>query len=90
MQQRGVGDGARPDLFVPRAADHGEIIVALHGRLAQHLQLDVDEPDLLVDQLPENSERQIAARWPLCQSLTVHMVQRKLQRLTFSISSLIG
>ncbi|MFX5760899.1 hypothetical protein ABTE44_19410, partial [Acinetobacter baumannii] len=64
--------------------------VALHQRLAHALEFDLDQAVLLVEQCLEALERQSPARWPLCQSLTWHMVQRKLQRLTFSMSSLIG
>ena len=90
MQQRGIGGGAHPDVLVARIADHGEIVVALHGRLAQPLQLDLHNSICSSIKPAERRERQIGARWPLCQSLTAHMVQRKLQRLTFSISSLTG
>ena len=59
MQQRGIGGRPHPDVLVARIADHGEIVVALHGRLAKPLQLDLDKPDLLVDQPPERIERQV-------------------------------
>ena len=90
MQQRGVGRHAHPYTLRTRVFDHLEIIIALHQGLAQAVQLDLDEPMLLVDDVPELVERHVPGALSFRHALTTHIVQAKLQRLTFSMSSLMG
>ncbi len=50
MKQCGIGSASDPYVPSPCVADHLEIVVALHGWLAETLQLDFNESNLLIDQ----------------------------------------
>ena len=77
-------------MFGPGVSDHFKEVIALHRRLAQPLQFNFNQSVLFVNDFLELNERQVIRTGALSKSLTVHIVQRKLQRLAFSISNLIG
>src|SRR5262249_54367265 len=58
-QQRAVRGRPYPDVSRARIADHREDVVALHQRLADALQFDLQQAVLFVDQAPEGLQRHV-------------------------------